>query len=320
MSSNSESGIVRTVLGDLPSDKLGHTQCHEHIFLEKGPSYLSNPALCMDDYGRSLSELREYFEAGGRTIVDAQPVFCGRNAEVLRKLSAESGVGIVAVTGFHKKLFIEPNAPVLTASEDELKDLYVSEIRDGMLTLSGERSSAKAGIVKVAYEKDGLEDRQYGRMFAAAAETSKITGAPVMVHTEKDTDIFVLIRYFEDRRVPADRIIICHLDRTRYDVQYHLELLKTGCFLCYDSINRLKYLSEEEELALIATVRDAGYVKQIVLSLDTTNQRLRAYGAKDMGLDFILKSYIPLLSERGFTDEEIRYMCQTNAHKALSFK
>ena len=63
MSSNSE--FIRTVCGDIPPSALGHAQCHEHIYLRKGPGYRINPALCMDDDNRSLRELLDYQSAGG---------------------------------------------------------------------------------------------------------------------------------------------------------------------------------------------------------------------------------------------------------------
>ena len=85
-------------------------------------------------------------------------------------------------------------------------------------------------------------------------------------------------------------------------------------------MNRLKYVSENEELELIRAMRDSGFIRQIVLSLDTTNQRLRSYYAKDMGLDYILKTYIPFIKKNGFTEEEINYMCEINARDVLSFK
>ena len=68
--------FVRTVTGDVAPDTLGHCQCHEHIFLEMDRSYEVSPVLYMDDYDKSLAELREYRAAGGGTIVDAQPVLC----------------------------------------------------------------------------------------------------------------------------------------------------------------------------------------------------------------------------------------------------
>ena len=197
MSSFSETSFIRTVSGDISPLELGHTQCHEHIFLEKGPSFDSNPALCMDDIERSRNELQDFRAAGGKTIVDAQPVFCGRNAKALEKLSLMSEVNIVAVTGFHKKMFMEQNAPYSEAKEELIADIFATEITEGMLLCDGTRGAAKAGMVKAAFEPGGLSDVFYGKLFVAAAEAARKTGAPVLIHTEKETDVFELIRFFE---------------------------------------------------------------------------------------------------------------------------
>ena len=315
---NGRTPCVQTVIG--PVSALGHAQCHEHIYLRKGPSYACNHALCMDDYDKSLQELQEYYAHGGRTIVDAQPGFFGRDAEILRRLSVQSGVQIVAVTGFHKLQFMEEGSPLPKLSREELTALFVSEIRDGMLQPDGTRSAAKAGMVKLAYEKEGWRSEEYKTLFEAAADAAAQTGAPVMVHTEKQNDLLGLLAFLAQHHVPAERVLICHLDRTNTDPEYHKTLLRTGCYFCYDSVHRYKYVSDEQELALLKEVCEAGYAGQIVLSLDTTNQRLRAYNAPDMGLDYILTDFIPMLRAAGFTESQISAMCESNAVEILQLQ
>lgn len=312
--------MIRTVWKDIPPEEAGHIQCHEHIWLTKGASYRVNPALCMDDRQKSLKELNHYYQAGGRLIVDAQPTGCGRDARMLAELSRESGVFIVATAGFHKKEFFD-NLLLFSWSEEELADLYTEEIVSG-ITDSGQGSSLspyRAGILKAAADKDWQTDAVYRKFFEAVAQAAARTDAPVMIHTEKGNDILGMIRWFNDRGVPAQKLLICHLDRTHYDISYHKEVLSTGCFLCYDSIHRLKYISEQEEMALLCAIKQSGFLGQIVLSLDTTNQRLQSYFAEDMGLDYILNTFIPQLKEHDFTDGEIRKMCITNARVLLNF-
>ena len=315
MLSNSEP-FVRTVLGDISPEELGHTQCHEHIYLEKGASFACDPALCIDDFAKSLLELRDYALAGGGTIVDAQPGGCGRNASALAKLSRASGVHIVAVTGFHRRQFFDWDSGLDDANEERLAERFYKELTDGM-TDHGVRTPCRAGVVKTALEPGGLQDARYGGLFAAAARAAAGAGAPVMVHTQPDTDLFELIRFFEPFGVPPQRLLLCHLDRTHIDAGYHRELLQAGCRLCYDSINRPKYLSQEQEISLIRAAAKAGYAHQIVLSLDTTNRRLRAYGSKEMGLDYILTAFLPLLRRAGICEEDLELMCRKNAQSIL---
>jgi len=312
--------MIQTVLGDVLPGDLGHIQCHEHIWLDKGPSFDVSPALCADDYPRSLQELKEYAVAGGGAIVDAQPGGFGRNAAMLRRLSQESGVHIITVTGFHKLQFMETDAGLDCMSIEELTARFCADITEGMIEPDGSRSPAKAGMVKAAFEPGAFEHPVYSRLMEAVAATAAKTGAPLMVHTEKNTSMLELIRFFGERGVSADRILICHLDRTNHNLEAHIEVLKTGCMLCFDSVHRYKYVSDADERALIAALCEKGYDNQIVLALDTTNQRLRAYNSPDMGLDYILTDFIGMLKEDGIRDESIRRMCRDNAPRILQMQ
>lgn len=309
--------MIRTVLGDIPHALLGHTQCHEHLFLEKGKSFEINPALCMDDVDKSNAELAAYCAAGGTALVDAQPVRCGRMEEALVNASSKTGVHIVAVTGFHRMLFYEEGGFPASWTEQRLADLFGSEVTKGMTRKDGERIAARAGMVKAAIETGGVfADRTSEKMFGAVAQAASISGAPVLIHTEPNADILEMIEFFASAGIAPQRLIICHMDRTRYDMGYHREVLSSGANLCYDSINRLKYLSHEKEIALITAMIEAGFEKKLLLSLDTTNQRLRAYGA-DMGLDYILKDFITMLREHGVPKSAIVSMTISNAQNAL---
>ena len=310
MSSTSE-GFIRTVTGDVRPKALGHTQCHEHIWLRKGPSFLVNPALCMEDHDRSLAELKTYREAGGGTIVDAQPGGFGRDSAMLRQLSEESGVLIVSVTGFHKLCFLEPEDPLLLLDEDALTERFVRDVTD---------SPVPAGLIKGALVPGWENDRSCRRLFMAAARAAAKTGAPVMIHTEKGADVLPLMDFFGRYQVAPERMILCHLDRTWPDAAYHMKVLSAGCTLCYDSIRREKYISEEEELSLLRAVCGAGFSDRVVLSLDTTNLRLRSYFSPDMGLDYILTVFREKLKRSGFSEREIRRMTAENAANVLQIQ
>ena len=280
--------------------KFGHIQCHEHIYLRKGASYDVNPALCMDDYEKSLNELKEYKEAGGDAIIDSQPEAFGGDREILRKLSEESGVEILTVTGFHKLGFLEEGH----TPEELTKELFVRELGQG------------ADLIKIAYTKP--DDPTYRRLTEEALAASAGTGAPITVHTEKDADPNRLIDDAES--MGAGKMMLCHLDRTFYNLDFHKKIASRGVLLCYDSVHRYKYVSEEQEIALIKGMLDAGFEDSIVLSLDTTNQRLRSYNSPDMGLDYILREFIPALRKAGVTKKQIDKMCKTNAARFLERK
>ena len=332
-----EKRFVRTVTGDIRTEKLGWCQCHEHIFLKKGVASRMSKSLQMEDYEKSKEELLLYQKAGGNAIVDAQPVFSGRMAGHLKRASEETGVKIVASTGFHKHAFYDEGSPIYQMSETALVKLFVSEIMDGMQEGAEQKDhgkqkdyekqekggrtgqmDARAGILKMAVDEGGISaTKTYEKLFAASLQAAKETGVSLLCHFEFGTDVFPLLKKMEEYGIPQERLLACHLDRARKDTGYHEAVFESGVYLEYDTIHRLKYASDEEELRLIGHMLEIGAEKKLLLSLDTTNERLRMYGA-DMGLDYICRDFCGMLRERGVSRETIRTLMVENPVRAIS--
>lgn len=305
--------IIRTVTGDIAPERLGWCQCHEHIFIADGPSGKLNEALYMDDYDKSLAEVLLYKNAGGQSFVDAQPYGCGRMAKELVRVSEQTGVNIIACTGFHKTEFFEDISLLEGQSEDSLCQIYINEVKEGM-----EKLDARAGLIKcAAIPGEHNANAAYTKLFSAAANAAGATGAPVLVHFDPGADALSVVRFFETNGIKAGRLILCHLDRTRYDTGYHKELAQSGAYLEYDTIRREKYHSDEDEAALIEHMVYEGYEKSLLLGLDTTSQRLKSYGG-EFGLDYILARFKIVLEAR-IGKDVIKTIMTDNPAKALSF-
>ena len=121
-----------TICGLVEQENLGHCQPHEHIYLEDTPAAKINAYLRMDNLEKSIYELMQYRLSGGQTIVDAQPVGAGRNVSQMKKIAQCSKVKIIASTGFHVPMFYARDHWIHTASEDELTELFGSELSQGM--------------------------------------------------------------------------------------------------------------------------------------------------------------------------------------------
>ena len=310
--------LVRTVTKEINPSELGWCQCHEHIFLADGPSKQISKALYMDDYDKSLAEVISYKQAGGQSFVDAQPYGCGRMAENLLGVSEQTGVNIIACTGFHKTEFFQDSDWLEQQEEETLARIYAEEVKHGMYASNKARLTAKAGLVKfAAIQGEHRANRTYEKLFSAAAVAAAITGAPIIVHMDKGADALSILRFFESYKIQSNRIILCHLDRTKYDFGYHEEIAAAGAYLEYDTIHRLKYHSDEKEADLIERMVNKGYGDKLLLSMDTTNQRLKSYGA-DFGLDYILTTFRYLLETRLDKDAIQKIMIENPAN-ALSF-
>lgn len=315
-------GCIQTISGWLKPEELGWCQCHEHIFLEKCKSAEVSPSLLMDDFEKSLAELKDYKAAGGCSIVDAQPAYSGRMAEYLFLASQRSGVNIIASTGFHKTIFYYADSPIFEWKEQKIANFFTDEIENAMAGDTHndyESAGSKAGIIKIAADTGGIyADAVYTKLFEAAAWAAQITGAPVMTHIEKGADALEVVKFFEERNIAPERLILCHLDRAKYDFDYHKEVAETGAFLEDDTINRLKYHDNKTEAELILYMLEQGFKDRLLMSLDTTNQRLRHYGA-DMGLDYILNDFAPYLKSLGVREEDISDIMIKNPSRALQF-
>ena len=310
-----EARVIRTVAEDIAPERLGWCQCHEHILVANGIPTQKNPALLADDEEKSLQELTHYRRAGGGTIVDAQPGGCGRMAEALHRLSLASGVHIVASTGFHVRRFYADDSPDITLSEDALCEWFIQEINEGMLN-GGMRTTYRAGIIKIAVELQAATDAGMQKRLRAAIGAAAATGCPLLAHFEPGADVFMVLNLLSDARLAPNRLIACHLDRTHRDTPYHLDVASAGVYLEYDSINRLKHVSHEEERGRICAMLSAGHVERMLLSLDTTRERLSSYGGY-MGLDYLLNTYRPMLLAAGADASAIDTMMRSNPQKAL---
>lgn len=313
-------GIVRTVAGDVKNGSLGHCQCHEHIFLAKGKSFEVNPALWMDDETASTAELNLYKAAGGGTLVDAQPVGGGSMPRALQRASKLSGVNVIASTGFHKLIFYDKGHWLYTADEDELADYFIQDIHAGMAVDAdnakpSKRCSAKAGIIKCALDTQGL-DKDYEKLFRAAAKAHKATNAPMMIHTEDGVHAGELVEFLCNLGIKPEKMIICHMERSLARMEEKIQAAKTGVYLQCDTIARYKYHSDEDEAAFLRRMCDEGMEEKLLIGLDTTRQRLKSYGGAT-GLDYILTDFLPLLKRYGFSDKTLHRICVENPAWAL---
>lgn len=315
--------MIPTVMGNIPSNELGICQVHEHVMLRRGVPAQINPVLCMDNEEKSRKELVDFRWAGGNALVDAQPVGCGRMPAELSRISRSTGVHIVASTGFYLQKFYPDEHWIHTCSEAKLEDLFCQELTDSMYqnadrVLGGDKIGQRAGIIKTALEGGGLTTCQK-KLFAAAARAALICDAPIMIHIEKDSDPLELFTFLVAQGVPPNRLIFCHLDRAIPEETVVHQLCREGAYVEHDTIGRFKYHSDEKEIRLILNLLEAGHQERLLLSLDTTNQRMLSYGGS-IGLTYLLNKFWPALRYSGVSEAVERMIMVANPARVLGRK
>lgn len=325
-------GKIRTVLGDIEPSKLGVTDCHDHLIRTGGIEVREHKDFLMDSVQAGGDEFADYLKAGGKSMVCADPIGSGRNVPKMLEIAERfRGIGnIIMLTGFHKAHFYDTRNSFLavTPIEDVIK-MTVAEIEEGMdiYSYAGpivKRVKAKAGLIKAATGYDGIHPFEM-KSLQVAAETSKRTGCPILIHTQLGTSALEVSHILQNFGAKAHRIMISHLNKNP-DKYYYKKVMDTGVSLAFDGPDRVKYYADSVLAENIKWLVDKGYEQQITLAMDAGRTYYQHHYSKlrgnhqSEGIKYLLTRFVPLLKEIGISEDAINNMLVTNPKNWLAFQ
>lgn len=259
---------IRTVLGDIDPAGLGVCDAHDHLFLRSRA--LPGPAL--DDPAEARARLDGFRALGGEALAQWTPFGMGRMAAEVAATSRATGVHVIAATGLHQEVHYDPEVLRRLRRGDGLAAFFTAELTEGMIAdddPDGERSSVRAGMIKVAGVFHGLDDHTRWVM-TAAAHAHHATGAPIGVHHEMGTAaVEVLGLLHGELGVPARSLILGHLNRFP-DPGMHRELAAAGAYLAFDGPSRAHHATDAWLVDCLVALAAAGHTEQLLLGADTT--------------------------------------------------
>jgi len=310
--------FIRTVTGDILPEHLGVTQPHEHIVLLPGRSSEINPVLLLDSPDCAVRELTDYKAAGGTSVVDAQPIGVERSPLLLHEISLQSGIQVVASSGFHRPCFYPNGHFLFTETAEQLAERIVKEITVGMFDYSvNQTTSIKAGIVKWTSEYHHIPPVMQ-KAAEAAAIAHHQTGVPILTHTELGTCALEQIELIEKHGVAPSAMILCHTDRNP-DKYLHREIAQTGARLVYDGIARTKHGPDSLIIDLILEMCVSGFGNRIMLAMDCASRTIWRHYGYGPGLDYLLRTFIPRLRRAGLSERDTQQLLVNNPATALAF-
>ncbi|MCY3777062.1 MAG: hypothetical protein OXH11_13895 [Candidatus Aminicenantes bacterium] len=297
--------MIRTVLGEIPEDKLGPALAHEHLYcnIARHSGNLDN---AMTDWELIVRELGSFTAAGGRGILEVTPVDLDGDAEALRRISEASGVHIVRGIAFYQ----EDSYPgwLHTATVDEIEDFFVREIEEG-------GTGIPAGFIGEIGSHNRPEPDFLGyrlaegetRVFQAAAGAQKRTGALISTHACLGRAGHAQLNVLEAAGADLSRVVIGHCDAHYHDdeerdLEYYLPILDRGAYVEFDLIGWIDEwpgcpTDEIRALRLASLVR-LGYQDQLLVATDTCRlSHLRANGGR--GYDYFWSDFLPRLRRAG---------------------
>lgn len=286
---------ARTVLGDVDVSDLGFTYPHEHLWCSP-PSSQPDRDLELTVYESSLYELQLFRSVGGGTVIDGSPLDYGRDGAVLKRLAQDSGLHVLGLTGFNKHVYYPQWVDIVPV--EFLVDRMVSDITVGM-----DGSDARAGLIKGGSWYNVIHPLER-KTTIAAARASRLTGAPIWLHTEVGTMGLEMLDILEAEGVPLENVCVGHSDRNA-DPYYHLRLLERGAYLEFDGPGKVKYYPDSVRVDLIRNVVDHGFADKLLISGDMGRRSyLEGYGGGP-GFRFIKTVFAPRLVDEGIPQDVV---------------
>jgi 5-phospho-D-xylono-1,4-lactonase len=308
--------FIRTLLGDVPTNGLRRCSAHEHLIIESPYIADKHPEFLLDDVNAACVDLREFRDAGGEWVVDAMPIGAGRCARKLATVSQRSAVHVVCPTGLHLPIYYPPGHPMLSMDREELTELFVSEIAENIRSETGPLPY-RAGVVKIAGSLGKLTPHQR-EAFAAAAETSRRTGCPIITHTEQGTAGEEQVRLLSDGGARAAHVVLSHTDRLP-DIPYHRALLSSGVTLEYDHHFRTYLKDGTCPTADLVARLAPDFPDQIVVGMDMARRSYWHGHGGQPGLVWLLTVLPALLRERGVQEDLIERVLTRNPARTFAF-
>lgn len=204
--------FINTVLGPLTVEELGPTAVHESLLsVYPGAQYAPEISLDRSEIFHILQkQLTDFYDVGGRTIVDASGMFHGRDLPLLENLAKSTKVNIIASTGLGPEemlggYFLTPQTnPPTPWPAEKFEDLFSKEITEGMVVPRVERR-APAGLIATLSTRSGMTATDES-LLRGAARAAVSTGV-ALSHTFGD-DVLQEIDIILNEGLSPDRLVI----------------------------------------------------------------------------------------------------------------
>jgi predicted metal-dependent phosphotriesterase family hydrolase len=327
--------FVRTLTGDIDPREMGFTYSHEHLVCT--PPYWQERGeddLLLDDKEKSKKDVLDFKRHGGQTIVDATAVDYGRHVEEVKAIAEETGIHVIGTAGFNKSFLWSAKIPehlkrvigryetfhqwIDEASVHQLTEFVIREVEEGL-----EGTPYKGGQVKFGTGYNRITPLEV-KTIRAVARAHHETKAPIHSHTESGTMALEQIEILREEGVDLSFVSFGHMDRNP-DPYYHEQVARTGAYLSFDGIAKIKYGPESMRIDCILSLVEKGYEDQILISGDTARKSYYKHYDHGLGLGYIIAKWVPRLvdeaNRRGLDGERlVRKFFIENPTRCFAFK
>lgn len=298
--------MIQTITGRILRNELGVTMCHEHFIVDL-TTVRKDGVSKIETVAEVVPEIKLMMDLGVQAAIEVTTIDLKRDVKKLKAISEQTGLKIVCSTGF----YLDPFHPdwLRKASKEEIAEIFINDLTKGI-----DNTDIKAGIIAEIASSPEAFTVSERNVLEAAAIAAKKTGAPVSTHTGRKTaqeTIDILIA----GGVKPDKIIIGHQDLIN-DSEYHLGLLKQGVNIAFDTCGKSAYMSDDIRATNAMKIINEGYGDHLLLSNDVS-RKTYFVSNHNTGYTAAMKIVVPLIKEKGATDEQIHKLLVDNPSRIL---
>ena len=308
---------LMSVLGPVKPEDLVVTLMHEHVMVDFiGAAETGTHRYDPDKvFEKALPYLVELKKAGCSTFIDCTPVYLGRDARILKRLSTASGLNIFTTTGYYgavKEKFLPAHAYTETA--EQLAARWIDEFKNGI-----EGSGIYPGLIKTSVDEAPLSTVQR-KVLTAVAMAHLQTGLSISAHTGNGEAAMEELSILQKSGVHASAFRWVHAQNEK-DKTIHLRAAKMGAWIEFDGINGSEPESLTHHLDCLKHMKQNGFLNKTLISHDTGWYWVGEPGGGTFrGYTAIFEKFIPMLKNEGFTDEDINQLLVQNPRESLTIR
>ena len=305
---------------------------YENLWFVRYHPFSNRDNVQLLDEGEAINELLYFKRAGGSSVVDMTNNGIGRDPLALARISRATGLNIIMGSGYYVR---QIGAAGTMPTEEMVTEEIVRDITVGV----GD-TGIKAGVIGEIGTEWPMEEIDKIAV-RAAAHAQKETGAPMTIHPGHSPNCpFEIIELLDKAGADLNRVVISHIESRLPGYQNHdarVRLAKTGCYIAYDTFSFEGWMPEHIRMVLsednpvkadmpndaarineIMVLVKEGFLNQILISHDHCwKSRLCRYGGP--GYAHILDNVVPLMQQKGMTQEQIHTILIENPRRLLCF-
>lgn len=283
-------------------DPTGYTWVHEHLHIDLS-GFKNNLDCRLDQYDLICQEMKDLRALGVSNIIEMTNRYMGRNPQFMLDLMRETGINVVACTGYYQDAFFPEH--VAARSVEQLAQEMVDEIVIGI-----DGTELKAGIIAEIGSSEGVITPLEEKVFIAAARAHIETGRPISTHTSFSTMGVEQLMLLQAHGVDLSRVTVGHCD-LKDNLDNILRMIDLGAYVQFDTIGKNNYYPDEKRIGMLHKLRNRGLLNRVMLSMDITRRsHLKANGGN--GYDYLLTTFIPQLRQSGFSQADVDTMLRDN--------